>query len=148
MSNNSARASRFLYTFLCRLCTTTTWHVQIFSWFEYRNGKAINFTLSPSLWTQKQSPQFSFNLTSFLSSNWVTWYKGEKNSKDVKSIFQWRFHWRRRCRIVRSLMSDIDLFCGKSTEIFKNNQGTHQKAGQLLWAWLLVALTHTLLSHP
>ena len=91
MSNNSARASRFLYTFLCRLCTTTTWHVQIFSWFEYRNGKAINFTLSPSLWTQKQSPQFSFNLTSFLSSNWVTWYKGEKKFKGREVYFSVTF---------------------------------------------------------
>ena len=29
------------------------------------------------------------------SSNWLTWYNGEKNSKNVKSIFQRHFHWRR-----------------------------------------------------
>ena len=30
----------------------------------------------------------------------VTSYKGEKVSKDAKSIFQRGFQWRRRCRIV------------------------------------------------
>ena len=50
-----------------------------------------------SLWTRTRSPLFSSHLTSLLSSNWVTWYKGEKVSK-----FHRRFHWRCRCRIVRS----------------------------------------------
>ena len=50
-----------------------------------------------SLWTRTRSPLFSSHLTSLLSSNWVTWYKGEKVSK-----FHRRFHWPCRCRIVRS----------------------------------------------
>ena len=29
------------------------------------------------------------------SSNWLTWYNGEKSSKNVKSIFQRHFYWRR-----------------------------------------------------
>ena len=89
-------------TFLCRPCTTTTWNDQILSWLENGNSKAIKFTFS--LWPWTRSPLFSSNLTSLLSSNWVTWHKGEKLSKDAKSIFQRCFHWCRRCRIVRSLL--------------------------------------------
>ena len=48
---------------------------------------------------------FSSYLTSPPSSNWVAWLKGEKVLKDVKSIFQRRFHCCHLCRIVRSLMS-------------------------------------------
>ena len=88
-------------TFLCRPCTTTTWH-DILSWLENGNRKAINFTFS--IWNRTRSPLFSSNRTPPLSSNWVTWYKGEKFVKDAKSIFQLRFHWRRRCRIIRCLM--------------------------------------------
>ena len=35
----------------------------------------------------------------------MTLYEHEKVSKDAKSIFQQRFRWRPRCRIVRSLMA-------------------------------------------
>ena len=69
------------YTFLCSPCTTRTWNDQILSWLESGNGNAINVTFS--LWTRTQSPHFSFNLTSLLSSDWVTWHKAEKVSKDV-----------------------------------------------------------------
>ena len=41
----------------------------------------------------------------FLLSNRATWDNGEIVSKDVKSIFQQRFHGRCRCRIVTSLVS-------------------------------------------
>ena len=79
--------------FLCRPCPTTTWNDQILSWLENGNGRAINFAFS--LWIRTWSPLFSSNLTSLLSSDWVTWYKGEKVLKDAKSISQRRFHWRR-----------------------------------------------------
>ena len=77
-------------TFLCRPCTTRTWNDQILSLLESGNGNAINVTFS--LWTRTRSPLFSSNLTFLLSSDWVTWYKAEKVSKDVKSVFQRRFH--------------------------------------------------------
>ena len=50
------------------------------------------------------APLFSSNRNSLLSSDWVTWDNREVVLKDAKSIFQRRFHWRRRCRIVRSLL--------------------------------------------
>ena len=87
--------------FHSRRCTTTTQNDQILSWLENGNSKAINFSIS--LRTQKRFPLFSSNLTFLLSSNWVASYKGEKVSRDAKSIFQRRFHWCRPCRIVRSL---------------------------------------------
>ena len=59
----------------------------------------MNVTIS--LWTRAQSPLFSSNLATIPSSIWVTWCKSEKVSKDAKSIFPHRFHWCRRCRIVR-----------------------------------------------
>ena len=99
--NNNCTCITLFCTFLCRPYTTTTWNDQILSWLENGNGKAINFTFS--LWKRTRSPLFSSNRNSLLSSNWVTWYKREKVVKDSKSIFQRRFHWRRRCRIVRSL---------------------------------------------
>ena len=49
-------------------------------------------------------PLFSSNRNSLFSSDWVTWDNREVVLKDAKSIFQRRFHWRRRCRIVRSLL--------------------------------------------
>ena len=55
-------------------------------------------------WTRTRSPLLSSKLTFPLSSNWVTWHKGEKVSKDAKSIFQQRFHWRRCCQIVSFLV--------------------------------------------
>ena len=120
-NDNSAPCITLFCTFLCRPCTTRTRHEQILIWLENGNGKAINFTFysyiyilylqNPimtsrkfSVWNRTRSPVFSSHRTSLLSSNWVTWYKGEKVVKDAKSIFQRRFHWRRLCRIVRSLM--------------------------------------------
>ena len=76
-------------TFLCRPCTTTTtWNDQIFSWLENGKCKVINYY--PSL-ISDADPSLQFQP----SSNWLTWYNGEKNSKNVKSIFQGHFHWRR-----------------------------------------------------
>ena len=80
-------------TFLCRPCNNYDVKWQILSWLEKGNGKAIHF----ALWTRTRSPLFSSHLTSLLSSNWVTCFKGEKVSK-----FHRRFHRRCRCRIVRS----------------------------------------------
>ena len=50
------------------------------------------------------APLFSSNRNSLFSSDWVTWDNREVVLKDAKSVFQRRFHWRRRCWIVRSLL--------------------------------------------
>ena len=69
--------------------------------FEHGNGKAINSTIS--VWTRARPPLFSSNINSLLLSNWATWGNREMVWKDAETIFQWRFHGRRRCGIVRSL---------------------------------------------
>ena len=92
-------------TFLCRSCTTTTWNDQILSFFEDENGKPINSTIS--VWTWARSPLFISNLNSPFLSNWATWDNREKMWKDAKRISQGRFHGRRRCRIVRSLLVNL-----------------------------------------
>ena len=61
--------------------------------FEDGNGKAINSTIK--VWTRTLSPLFNSNINSHLLS--MVW-------KDEESIFQRRFHGRRCCRIVRSLL--------------------------------------------
>ena len=94
-------ASRFVCKFLCRLCKTTTWNDQISSLLENGNGMAKNSTIS--FWTRAQSPLFSCNINSLLSSNWATWDNREIDWKDAKSIFQRRFHGSRR------LMSDCKV---------------------------------------
>ena len=101
-------ASRFVCKFLCRLCKTTTWNDQISSLLENGDGMAKNSTIS--VWTRAQSPLFSCNINSLLSSNWATWDNREIDWKDAKSIFNdvsmevavW-------CRIVRSLISIGDV---------------------------------------
>ena len=52
-NNNSASASRFFCTLLCRHCATTTWNDQIISLLWNGKGKAINSTIS--VWTRAQS---------------------------------------------------------------------------------------------
>ena len=95
-------------TFLCRPCTTTTWNDQIllllllffFFWGRERQGhKFYHLCLDSGT-----APLFSSNRNSLLSSDWVTWDNREVVLKGAKSNFQRRFHWRRRCRIVRSLL--------------------------------------------
>ena len=49
-----------------------------------------------------RSALFSSNPNSLLLSNWASWNNHEKKWKDAQSIFQRRFHERRRCRIVSS----------------------------------------------
>ena len=78
-------------TFLCRPCTTTTWNDQILSFFEDRNSKAINSTIS--VWTQEQPPLFSSNLNSLLLSNRVTCENRKMVWKDAESIFSVTFSW-------------------------------------------------------
>ena len=76
MSKTTTHASRTLFcTFLCRPYTTTTWSDQILSWL--RTGTA----------RREKFDSFSYNLNSYLSGNWVTWYKGEKVSKVAKLFF-------------------------------------------------------------
>ena len=68
------------------------------SFFDHRNGNTINSTIS--VWTRVRAPFFSSNWNSLLLSNWATWNNREMVWKDAESIFQRRFHGRRRCRIV------------------------------------------------
>ena len=58
-------------TFLCCLCTTTTWNDQILRLLENRNGKAINSTISVSI--RARSPLVSSNQNSLLLSNRANW---------------------------------------------------------------------------
>ena len=67
-------------TFLCRFCTTTTWNDQMVSFFEDRNRKAINPTISA--WTRAQAPFFSSNINSLLFSDWATWNNHEMVPKN------------------------------------------------------------------
>ena len=55
-----------------------------------------------SVWTRVRPPLFSSNINSLLSSNWANWDNREMVWKDAEAIFQWAFHGRCRCRIVRS----------------------------------------------
>ena len=89
--------------FLARPCTTTTWNDQIWSLLGNGNGKAINSTISVRI--RARSLLFSSKLNSLLLSNWAPWNNREKKWKDAKSIFRRRFHGRRRCRIVRSILA-------------------------------------------
>ena len=95
--------SRFFCTFLCSHCITTTWNDQILSLLRNGNGKAINSTLS--VWTRARSPLFSSSQNPLLLNNRANWDNRENFKKDAKSMFQWRFHGRRRCRIIRSLFT-------------------------------------------
>ena len=85
----------------------TTWNDQILSLIENGNRKALNSTIS--VWARARSPLFSSNQNSLLLSNRANWDNRENVlktflKKDAESIFQRRFHGRRRCRIVRSLI--------------------------------------------
>ena len=60
-----------------------------------KKGKVINYHLSLNL---DAVPSLQFQ------PNWVTCYQGGKIFRGAKSIFHRRFHWRRDCRIVRSLV--------------------------------------------
>ena len=107
-------------TFLCRPCTTTTtWNDQIFSWLENGKCKVINYY--PSL-ISDAVPSLQFQP----SSNWLTWYNGEKNSKNVKSIFQRHFIGFARCRIVRSLMTHQYNFVPKVLSVFRGKRNNPQ----------------------
>ena len=57
----------------------------------------------------------SSNLNFFLLSKRATWKNREMVWKKVESIFQWRFHRRSRCRIVRSLLPLEQLRPGLQT---------------------------------
>ena len=90
-------------TFLYLHCTTTTWNDQNLSLLGTGNGKAINSTLSVR--TGARSSLFSSSQNPLPLSNRTNWDNREKVWNDAKSVFQRRFHGRRRCRIVRSLFS-------------------------------------------
>ena len=103
---------------------------------------SLNSETVPSL-------QFHYNLTSLLSSNWVTWYKGEKVLKDTKSIFQQRFHWHRHCQNVRSLSrsscnhnDDGKEEAKKNDNFYKKNKTLHvQHIFHTSFSWQCMAST-------
>jgi len=92
--------------FLCRPCTATRWNGQILSSPKNGSGKAINSAIS--VWTRARVPSLHFHLKFPFLSNRATWDNREIVSKYAKCIFQRRFHGRRGCRIVRSLLCDGD----------------------------------------
>ena len=78
------------------------WNDQILSLFGNGNDKAINST--SSVWTRVRSLLFSSNPNSLPLSNRAPRDNREKKMKGCEVFFQRRFHERRRCRIVRSLL--------------------------------------------
>ena len=91
-------------TFLSCPCTTTTWNDQILSFFEDGKGRAINSTVSD--WTRAWPSLFSSNINSLLLTKRATLDNREMAWQDTESIFQERFHGRRRLRIVRSIANE------------------------------------------
>ena len=71
-----------------------------FTWERGRQGDKFYHLCQNS--GRVRSPLFSSNPNSLLLSNWASWNNHEKTWKYAKSIFQRRFHERRRCRIVSS----------------------------------------------
>ena len=60
-------------------------------------------------WTRARALLFSSNPKSLLLSNcWAPWNNHEKKWKDMKYIFQRRFHGRGCCQLVRSLIWSLD----------------------------------------
>ena len=78
------------------------WNDQILSLLGNGNDKAINST--SSVWTRVRSLLFSSNPYSLPLSNRAPRDNREKKMKGCEVFFQRRFHERRRCRIVRSLL--------------------------------------------
>ena len=105
--NNSARASRFFvhsFAVPARLPRemTKSYYYYYFFFFggrERQGDKFYHLCLHSGT-----APLFSSNRNSLFSSDWMTWDNREVVLNDARSIFQRRFHWRRRCRIVRSLL--------------------------------------------
>ena len=74
-----------------------------FTWERERQGD--KFYLSVQTWAR--SPLFSSSQNPLLLSNRANWDNGEKVLNDAMSVFQRRFHGRRPCRIVRSLVFEV-----------------------------------------
>ena len=91
-------------TFICLHFTATTWNDQILSLLWNGNGKAVNSTISVRTWARSPLPKSSQN--PLLLGNRANWDNREKNWNDAKSVFKRWFHGGRRCRIVRSLITD------------------------------------------
>ena len=75
----------------------------IIFFFEDGNSKAINSIISVYTRVRPLSSAPT-EIPFFQVTGRVTWDNREVVLKDAKSIFQRRFHWRRRCWIVRSLL--------------------------------------------
>ena len=90
----------FLYISLQSLHNDVKWPNFKFTWERGRQGDKFYHLCQNS--GRVRSPLFSSNPNSLLLSNWASWNNHGKKWKDAKSIFQRRFHGRRRCRIVSS----------------------------------------------
>ena len=77
-------------SFLCRPCTTTIWNEEILSWLEKGSG-------------EERAPLSSVP-TKLLYCKVTEWLGIREKKFERMCIFQRRFHWCRRRRIVRSLL--------------------------------------------
>ena len=95
----------FLYISLLSLHNyDVKWPNFNFTW--ERESKAINSTIS--VWTRVRSLLFSSNPNSLLLSSWVHEDNREKKVKGCEVYFQQSFHGRRRCRMIRSILLNIN----------------------------------------
>ena len=80
-NNNSARASRFFFTFPCRpFQPRVKWPNFKFTWERERQDHKFYWI---SVWTRTRSPLVSSNLISLLLSKWATWNNYENVWKVV-----------------------------------------------------------------
>ena len=115
-NGNSARASRFFLHFFGVRARLRREMTKLLSFLlEDGYGKAIISTIS--VWTWALPSLFSANINSLLLNNWATLKNCEMVWKNAESIFQGRFHGRRRCRIVRTLI------CTRKTGVTKTGNG-------------------------
>ena len=74
-----------------------------FTWERKRQGDKVYHLCQNS----GAVPSLQLQPNSLLLSNWAPWNNREKKWKDAKTLFQRRFHGRRRCRTVRPLIESL-----------------------------------------
>ena len=99
-NNNHA----FLYISLLSLHNQdASWPNFKFTWERKRQGDKFYHLCQNS----GAVPSLQLRPNSLLLSNWAPWNNREKKWKDAKTVFQRRFHGRRRCRTARSLIESL-----------------------------------------